>query len=135
MYFNDFVQPPNVTYALRGKGAMEKQPNDSTAVYFDCELCQDDYYLLYAFFLRLKYGCGEYNNERQHLIAIYRDINSIMQQLAQGGTFFGHQYARAVGYAEYSTYLLSEDNLMDTIIKNTIYLTKRGFMSIRLSNI
>ncbi|HWK03545.1 MAG TPA: hypothetical protein VNS58_07930 [Puia sp.] len=42
---------------------------------------------------------------KQKIIDIYRDINQIFRSLGEGGTYFGHQYYRSSGKAEYSVYL------------------------------
>ena len=53
---------------------------------------------------------------RRKLIDIYTDINSLFQRFQYGGTYFGHQYSRILGYAEYSVYLYSQskDNIEKT---------------------
>jgi len=69
---------------------------------YDCEACGDDYYVLYAYFLREKNGEATYRQQRKTLIELYRDINCLFGRLNGGGTYYGHQYARILGYAEYS---------------------------------
>jgi hypothetical protein len=98
--------PPDQTYAKRGSEGKVK-PCDIKLE--GCEVCQDNYYVLYAYFLRQENGDTKFKKERQNLIALYRDINFIFGKLAQGGTYFGHQYRRIVGYAEYSVSLKKFD--------------------------
>lgn len=73
---------------------------------FGSELGQDHYYELYAYFLKQKNGIQKYAQQRKKLIDIYSNINSLFGYFQYGGTYFGHQGRRIVGYAEYSIYLL-----------------------------
>ncbi|HEY8967721.1 MAG TPA: hypothetical protein VIM64_01475, partial [Puia sp.] len=43
------------------------------------------------------------------LIRIFETINDIYGRLNHGGTYFGHQDSRLIGYAEYAVYLLSKE--------------------------
>jgi len=90
---SEFIQHPDITYYGRA--------NKNTLV-FGSETGQDNYYGVYAYFLKLKNGEKKYRQQRETLIKIYGDINSIYGQLTGGGTYFGHQYSRILGYAEYS---------------------------------
>ncbi len=80
--------------------------NDSDKEEFGSEVGQDNYYTLYAYFLKQKNGEKKYEKERKKLIDIYLKINSLFQHFQYGGTYFGHQYSRVLAYAEYSIYLL-----------------------------
>ncbi len=71
---------------------------------FRSEVGQDEYYILYAYFLKKQTGEKRYTKQRATLIEIYNDINSIFGQLSYGGTYFGHQTNRIIGDAEYSIY-------------------------------
>lgn len=71
---------------------------------FGSEAGQDGYFILYAYFLKHKNG-EKFEKERQDLIKIYRNINEIYGRIEMGGTYFGHQYKRILGAAEYSVYL------------------------------
>ena len=73
---------------------------------FGSEVGQDIYYVLYAYFLKQRNGEQEYQFQRNKLIDIYSKINSIFGYLQYGGTYFGHQKSRILGYAEYSIFLL-----------------------------
>ena len=73
---------------------------------FGSEAGQDEFYVLYAHFLKKKTG-KKYNNVRNNLIEIYRRLNFIYGFLNYGGTGFGHLHARILGYAEYDTYIYS----------------------------
>ncbi|MFC6859745.1 hypothetical protein [Zunongwangia atlantica] len=92
----------------------EDYPNDPDQLYFNdndkgefrSEFEQDIYYTLYAYFLKQKNGEKKYEKERKKLIYIYLNINSLFQHFQYGGTYFGHQQSRILGYAEYSIYLL-----------------------------
>jgi hypothetical protein len=72
---------------------------------FNSETGQDEYYVLYAHFLKQSNGINEFAERRKKLIAIYKNINSLFQRFEHGGTYFGHQSSRILGYAEYSVYL------------------------------
>lgn len=92
----------------------EEHPNKPDQAYvkindkedFGSEVGQDNYYTLYAYFLKQKNGEKKYEKERKNLIDIYLKINSLFQHFQYGGTYFGHQYSRILGYAEYSIYLM-----------------------------
>jgi hypothetical protein len=71
---------------------------------FGSEAGQDSYYIIYAYFLRQRQLDKVSNVRRSRLIKMYRNINSIFDALAQGGTYFGHQHKRILGEAEYSIY-------------------------------
>lgn len=77
---------------------------------FRSEAGQDSYYVLYAYFLKQKNGIETYMSQRNALVAIYSNINDLFAHFQYGGTFFGHQTLRILGYAEYSVYLYSIKN-------------------------
>lgn len=76
---------------------------------FGSETGQDDFYLVYAYYLKKLNGDEQYRTERETLIELYQTINGIYESLNYGGTFYGHQYKRLIGEAEYSIYLLSNN--------------------------
>jgi hypothetical protein len=80
-----------------------KSKADTVFRNFVSEVGQDDYYLLYAYFLRIRNG-DEYKGRRDTLNQIYNTINTINQFLKGGGTYFAHQQPRINGYAEYGVY-------------------------------
>lgn len=92
----------------------EEYPNNPDQAYFNnndkeefgSEIGQDIYYILYAYFLKQNNGVEEFAQQRQKLIDIYSNINSLFGHFEYGGTYFGHQSRRILGYAEYSIYLL-----------------------------
>ncbi len=104
-FFTNYWEDPDKKYYCNG---------DSRE--FASEVGQDDYYVLYAYFLKQKNGADKYAVMRKKLIDIYTNINSLFQRFQYGGTYFGHQYPRILGYAEYSVYLYSEqsDNIEKT---------------------
>lgn len=95
---NGIVEHPDSAYL--------KYPFFVDGYTFGSEAGQDEFYLLYAHFLRKKNG-DKYDKKRDNLINIYRNINDIFGELNGGGTHFGHQYIRIVGYAEYDIYNIS----------------------------
>lgn len=101
---SDYTQNPDQTYHCYG----EKDP-------FNSEAGQDGYFMLYAYCLKNKNGDKPYSERRKKLIGIYANINSLFRHFEYGGTYFGHQYARILGYAEYAIYLYkqSEKNSID----------------------
>lgn len=92
----DYIEKPDIAY--------------SSSHNFGSEAGQDEYFVLYAYFLKSKNGEKKYQQQRQTLIKIYRGINSIYGRLARGGTYFGHQYSRILGYAEYSIYAAKDND-------------------------
>ena len=80
--------------------------NDNDKEEFGSEVGQDNYFVLYAYFLKQKNGVKEFAKQRQKLIDIFSKINSLFGNFEYGGTYFGHQRSRILGYAEYSIYLL-----------------------------
>ncbi len=91
----------------------DESPTDPYVLYdcktdlmgFGSEAGQDSYFVFYQHFLKQRNGIEEYEAERQILIDIYSKINDLFATLEHGGTYFGHQYFRILGYAEYSVYL------------------------------
>jgi hypothetical protein len=97
----EFIEHPDIAYGKRGLQAKEEQDPDSY-INFGSEQGQDSYYAIYAYYLKQRNGEYKYTAQRTKLVQLYRDINEIFGRLAQGGTYFGHQYIRILGYAEYS---------------------------------
>jgi len=104
-FFEDYPDNPDQAYF---------NANDQEE--FGSEVGQDDYYALYAYFLKQRNGVNEFVKQRQRLIDIYSNINSLFAYFEYGGTYFGHQSRRILGYAEYSIYLLpkTKDNISKT---------------------
>jgi hypothetical protein len=101
---------PNEAYELGCKKRRlmnETQRNDVES--FASEAGRDRYYMLYAYFLKDKSGIKKYHDRRHSLIEIFRDINDIHAYLNHGGTYFGHQYKRIEGYAEYAVRLYANN--------------------------
>lgn len=95
---SDYTQNPDQTYHCYG----EKDP-------FNSEAGQDGYFMLYAYFLKNKNAGQPYSERRKKLIDIFSNINSLFSHFEYGGTYFGHQYARILGYAEFSIYLYKQN--------------------------
>ena len=76
---------------------------------FGSEAGQDEYYILYAYFLKQKNGVNKYKQLRKKLIDIYSNINFLFGHFQYGGTYFGHQTSRILGYAEFSVHLYSQN--------------------------
>lgn len=97
-FFLDFPESPDNLYSRFGNNHK-----------FGSEAGQDIYYQLYAYFLKQKNGEKTFSLQRKKLIGIYININSLFSQFQYGGTYFGHQSSRILGYAEYSIYLLPKN--------------------------
>jgi hypothetical protein len=95
--FSEYPQEPDQSYYCNA----DKRD-------FESEVGQDTYYVLYAYLLKQKNGVDNNKVMRKKLIDIYTNINSLFQRFQYGGTYFGHQYSRILGYAEYSIYLYSQ---------------------------
>jgi hypothetical protein len=115
---------PNEAYEKRGTNAVLK-PCDNHL--WGCEVCKDQYYVLYAYFLKQRNGDKKFKQERLHLIELYRDVNHIFDLLAQGGTYFGHQYYRIIGYAEYAIFLKRNDTNHDIYRKKYDISKQKSF--------
>lgn len=96
---------PDISYAQSGyfRDIIDKN-GSSKHLSFGSEQGQDEYYLLYSYFLRQRQNENKFDTIRENLIAIYQHINDIFSRLVNGGTYFGHQYFRINSYAEYGVY-------------------------------
>ena len=94
-FYSDFAYNPDYLYHQYG----------SNIINFSSEQGQDVYYALYAYFLKQKNGVENFAEQRRKLIDIFSNLNSLFSHFQYGGTFFGHQRLRILGYAEYSIYL------------------------------
>ncbi|MDQ8005662.1 MAG: hypothetical protein REI64_12735 [Pedobacter sp.] len=98
------VESPDVAYIDRPKPLDVNNDEEKDFLSFGCEVCKDDYFLMYAHFLKNK-NRGEEAECRERLINIFRLINELHRTLNQGGTYFSHQHYRIYAYAEYAVYL------------------------------
>lgn len=94
----DFLDNPDITYAKRHPSKVAYDKGFS----FESEVGQDSYYEIYAYILNLQPKLRQYHTQKRNLSEIYQDINYIYQRLKQGGTYFGHTYARISAYVMYS---------------------------------
>ncbi|KGO94978.1 hypothetical protein Q766_02380 [Flavobacterium subsaxonicum WB 4.1-42 = DSM 21790] len=115
-WFKDMVRvkvlPPND--AWRNFTSLD-QYND-IKIYFSSEIGQDDFCLLYAYFLQQLNGVEKYQKERLALFSAYRKINKLKWYYQHGGTYFGHMHDRIYGYAEFSVYAFDKDLVNNTNI-------------------
>ena len=74
--------------------------------------------MLYAYFLKKKNRVRKYRERRNNTIKILRLINNLNGVLNNGGTYFGHQYKRIEGYAEYSISLYADEYLRNYLVKD-----------------
>jgi hypothetical protein len=77
---------------------------------FTSEVGQDNFYGLYTYFLKKKLDTAKYTPETRKLVKIFRNINTVYSNLAQGGTYFIHQDIRIPAYAWYAVYLNKDAN-------------------------
>ena len=110
-----YPESPDVMYDRQSSAEVPDAAGNKRAITFGSEQGQDQFYILYAYFLKNKNGITSYADRRQTLIKIYHDINDIFGALQSGGTYFGHQYARIEAYAEYGIHLFADNH--DVFIK------------------
>jgi hypothetical protein len=83
------------------------QNGKEQSITFSSEVGEDNFCLLYTYYLKQKNGEKKFKKERETLIMLFQTINSFYWQLNYGGTYFGHQYKRLNASAEYSIYQLA----------------------------
>ena len=101
------IQEPDFTYKNLGKESKLKVHDDKPR--FSSEAGQDEYYILYSYFLKKKNGEEKYNHRRKSLIKIYEKINQVYSKLEHGGSYYRHQSWRIFGYTEYAIYLFEKN--------------------------
>lgn len=116
-FFQDFPENPDLAYY-----------NGNNKEEFGSEIGQDAYYELYAYFLKQRNGVEKYAEERKRLIDIYSKINSLFGYFEYGGTYFGHQTRRIIGYAEFSIYLIPKNKVF---IEKTYDISKQKELYIK----
>lgn len=82
-----------------GYDVEEAYDNCSLHHFYGGQAGEDEYYLVYAHFLKNKNGDKELEKERKALLQIYREINYMHGSL-RGGTGYGHKYIRISGIVE-----------------------------------
>lgn len=97
-FFEESISSPDLTHHKYVK-----------SIDFSSEAGKDIYYALYAYFLKQKNGVKKYGQQRLKLIGIYSKINSLFGNIQHGGTYFGHQGIRILGYAEYAIYIMPKE--------------------------
>ncbi|WP_338841437.1 hypothetical protein [Flavobacterium ginsenosidimutans] len=88
-------------------------------------LGQDEFYLLYAYYLKQKNGDSKYKVQRDKLVDLYNAINEIYVSWSQSLLYYDHQGFRIYACAEYSIFLLDqykEDFDSDFIEQKKLYL-------------
>ena len=97
-FYTGFTYDPDQLYHRYG-----------TDVDFGSEVGQDAYFVLYAYFLKQQTENRRFAEQRKRLIEIYSRLNDLFAHFQYGGTYFGHQRVRILGYAEYAVYLYSKE--------------------------
>lgn len=78
-------------------------------VEFTSEAGQDNYCMLYSYFLMQVNGEQKYTTQRKRLFQLFSKINELFALIEQGGSYFGHQHKRLLAEVEYSIYLMPKD--------------------------
>lgn len=76
---------------------------------FSSEAGQDNYCMLYSYFLMQVNGEQKYAAQRKRLFQLFSKINELFALIEQGGTYFGHQHKRLLAEVEYAIYLMPKD--------------------------
>ena len=103
-YFNmdaDKIPPPYELIKLA-------EGDNQMAVLYSSEAGIDNFHYLYSYILRKNKKLEPYRLLKDDLLKIYRKINSLYSAIDYGGTYYGHQYCRAQGIAEYWMYQKKE---------------------------
>jgi hypothetical protein len=108
--YDQIPKQPDISYAESGyfkdittKNGMKKHLS------FGSEAGQDQYFILYSYFLKKNNSGDPLETRRRRLLSIFQTINEIYSFLSNGGTFFGHQYKRIPAYVEYNIYQYKND--------------------------
>ncbi|MBL7817194.1 MAG: hypothetical protein JNL70_19375 [Saprospiraceae bacterium] len=102
LYSEDIAHPDLVYYkSPRVKHYVDENGLDET-ISFNSELGQDEFFMLYAYFLIQKNK--NLDTQREKLNDIYQTINELFGRLQRGGTYFGHQSRRIMGFTEFAMY-------------------------------
>jgi hypothetical protein len=108
LFKSEFISNPNEAYTGSGEWKDYIDQEGKKEHYsFGSEVGQDNFCLVYAYYLKQRNGEKKYKTERKNLIELYRAINGLYDGLNCGGTFYGHQHKRLNAFAEYSIYLLT----------------------------
>jgi hypothetical protein len=103
--YNDIPANPDLSFAASGSWAdTVDAKGELKHISFSSEAGQDAYYVLYAYFLKRKNEGSELVKRRKVLFNILEEINQVFRIVEGGGTFFGHQSMRIIGYTEYGVY-------------------------------
>lgn len=108
IFKSDFITNPNDAYSASGEWKDYINQDGKKEHYsFGSEAGEDNFCLVYTYYLKQKNGEKKFKTERQNLIELYRAINGLYDGLNYGGTFYSHQHKRLNAFAEYSIYLLT----------------------------
>ena len=109
MLNQDIPDAPEIAYARSGYfKSFTGTDGKPTRISFSSELGHDEFCLLYAHFLRLRYSDKAFPQARQKLTRIFLTLNTLFSTLSYGGTYYGHQSSRLAAEAEYGSYLLNK---------------------------
>jgi len=102
----EFPSTPEETCSIKLWENYIDQNGKEESITFGSEAGEDQFCLLYTYYLKQKNGEEKFKNEREILTQLYRAINGLYWRLNYGGTYFGHQYIRLNASVEYSIYQL-----------------------------
>jgi hypothetical protein len=110
LFKSEFISNPNEAYSASGiwKDYIN-QDGEKEHYSFGSEVGQDNFCLVYTYYLKQQNGVEKFSIERKNLIELYKAINELYAELSYGGTFYSHQYYRLIAFAEYSIYLLKNN--------------------------
>lgn len=95
---------------------------------FNSEAGQDNYCMLYSYFLMQVNGEQKYAAQRKRLFQLFSKINELFALIEQGGTYFGHQHKRLLAEVEYAIYLMPKD---ENELRKTYAIDKQKQLYIR----
>lgn len=113
---NEFLSP-DLVY----ENFIKYKPKENEVDYssdFASEAGQDDFFILYSYFLKEINGKDKFASLRDTISLLYNTINSLNSQLNYGGTMYGHKTSRIYGYTEYSIYKFRKNKNQYNDFKN-----------------
>ena len=96
---------PDIAWSLSGTFKTFTDVNgESKTISFSDEVEQDEFYMLYAYFVSKQYPCANSGKLKTTLEKAYRVLRNVYLSIEGFGTYFTHQYRRIAGYAAFDAY-------------------------------
>ncbi|MCB0743855.1 MAG: hypothetical protein KDC67_08125 [Ignavibacteriae bacterium] len=92
---------------------------------------EDEYYIIYAYFLKQRKGHENYDEVRSKILDIYLTLNSFFGYLQYGGTYYTHNQAKILADAEYLIDLFPPDSQHVEYLKDISKQKSLYIMSLR----